>query len=88
MCYVFQLEELSSSEAHNLFDACLLQHTHRSHSDHLTAMAAQINQSHRPLTVKVFAISISSGGLYRLNRGILSDFVVASGIGWRVSREY
>lgn len=58
--FVLQLEELSSSEAHNLFDACLLQHTHRSHSDHLTAMAAQINQSHRPLTVKVFAIFISS----------------------------
>lgn len=53
---VLQLEELTSSEAHNLFDACLLQHTHRSHSDHLTAMAAQINQSHRPLTVKVLFV--------------------------------
>uniref|UniRef100_A0A0P5L1U9 Leucine-rich repeat and WD repeat-containing n=1 Tax=Daphnia magna TaxID=35525 RepID=A0A0P5L1U9_9CRUS len=51
----YQLEELTSSEAHNLFDACLLQHTHRSHSDHLTAMAAQINQSHRPLTVKILS---------------------------------
>lgn len=48
-----QLDELTGAEARHLFDACLVQQAHSSHGDHLAAMAGQIDQPHRPLTVKV-----------------------------------
>ena len=48
------MEELSSAEAYNLFDAFLLQQAHSlRQGEHAVTAAVQINQLHLPLPVKV-----------------------------------
>jgi len=48
-----QLDELSPSEARNLFNACLLQHAHSSHVDQVVSIDSKLEQCHLPVSVKV-----------------------------------